>query len=478
MKKGFWYSFLLLLVFCLGACGDKEQEGQETPNEDRTFTVVFYDANMDVLHQEEVGLGQDASLPNPPEKEGYLFDGWSVETDNVLSDLEVYPIFIPIHYSICYYSDGVLVYEEEGLNYLEDLPGLYLMDKEGYQFMGWYVDADYETLFAGTKMPSNDLHLHAKWVIESSLATEEVYYFRSTFGNTNGNLQNLGLAVYDFNRSRHLYSVGQSIYTYNPSTDTSELILTSAYGGRPMYLNIYADQLYYIDSAHGYLMSYDLVDQELTLISEKEYHYLGRYQSYIYAMSYEDYYGEDRFVLRYYSESSASFGSMTMHTVEHINMDRSRLLFTEMDAQVLRLSATNFYGQTNVVDFVSLGFDEIKELIVEEVNQDYDVFLGMLASKGEELGFYLYDTVDGLRQVQVSNNLHALNFNGEFYYYIDGQSMVKVNPETLAQETILALGDTIDFLCMVQHWIYYGDAESDLLYRVHPDTLEIEVLSD
>jgi uncharacterized repeat protein (TIGR02543 family) len=470
------------MIFLLAGCGSGEVDDEKNtdgPSGDvDIYTVIFYDSQMNILKEVEVAEGEDVIAPSDPSKDGYTFSQWSTSFEDVSIDLNIYPIFIPNQYSISFYSENSVVEVWNNLFVASTLDSLPVITRDGYIFDGWYVDAQLTVKFNGTVMPSNDLTLYAKWVADSSLATEELYYFSSTFGNTNGNLQNTGLAVYDSTRNIHLYSVGASVYAYDPVSDETELLFTSTYGGRATYLNMYDDNLYYIDSADGYFMRYDMISGTVEVLSDKEHHFLAREQSYIFVQTYEEYYGTYKYLLKRYSESSDSYLSSVVQSIEHINIDYGRIYYNEIDSVEFDLRASNFMGRTTVAYLSSDGFTEIDELVLQDVTQAYEEYIGLIASVGDDYGLYLYNTIDGVTEVELSTNIHNLNFDGTYFYYIQGTNLVKLNPETLDKTILLTVSSDTDFLNIVQHWIYYGDYDTGVISRLHPDTLEVEVLSE
>ena len=60
-----------------------------TPRYTNEYTVSFVDYNNNVLKTESVLAGQDASAPEEPSREGYLFTGWDTTFTNVQSDLTI-----------------------------------------------------------------------------------------------------------------------------------------------------------------------------------------------------------------------------------------------------------------------------------------------------------------------------------------------------------------------------------------------------
>jgi uncharacterized repeat protein (TIGR02543 family) len=60
-----------------------------------TYTVTFKDHDGTVLAEEVVEHGKAATAPEDPEREGYIFNGWDTEFDNITSDLVVTATYIP-----------------------------------------------------------------------------------------------------------------------------------------------------------------------------------------------------------------------------------------------------------------------------------------------------------------------------------------------------------------------------------------------
>ena len=54
-----------------------------------TFTVTFVDGQGNILKTETVESGQAATAPAAPTRDGFTFDGWDTDFDNVTSDLTV-----------------------------------------------------------------------------------------------------------------------------------------------------------------------------------------------------------------------------------------------------------------------------------------------------------------------------------------------------------------------------------------------------
>lgn len=62
----------------------------EESQKDEKYTVTFKNDNGEILKTEEVPSGNAATPPNPPEKEGYTFIGWSQDFNHITSDSEIF----------------------------------------------------------------------------------------------------------------------------------------------------------------------------------------------------------------------------------------------------------------------------------------------------------------------------------------------------------------------------------------------------
>ncbi|MGN0819460.1 MAG: leucine-rich repeat protein, partial [Christensenellaceae bacterium] len=135
---------LLLLLCCsvaLVACNNN------------SYTVAFKvdDRNFDVVLADE---GNSVSLPSPPEKDGYTFDGWYADesctqkyTDSasISQDTDLYAKFTPNVYTITYDADGGTNPNTTTSFTVEDKVVLADAQKPGYLFKGWKNGDEYMT---------------------------------------------------------------------------------------------------------------------------------------------------------------------------------------------------------------------------------------------------------------------------------------------------------------------------------------------
>lgn len=98
----------------------------------KTYTVKFFGFNNELLKEEVVEDGKSATAPVVSGLEGYQFDGWSVDFNNVTSDLEVFANFSIIKFTISFVVDGITLkeYFVEYNKSLDELP--IVPEKEGF----------------------------------------------------------------------------------------------------------------------------------------------------------------------------------------------------------------------------------------------------------------------------------------------------------------------------------------------------------
>ena len=101
------------------------------------YVVKFYDDLGNVISEQIINYNEDAIEPNILIKEGYEFTGWDKEFNNVKSNLDIYPKYEQIKYVVKFYDDLGNVISEQIINYNENAIEPNIPTKEGYEFTGW-----------------------------------------------------------------------------------------------------------------------------------------------------------------------------------------------------------------------------------------------------------------------------------------------------------------------------------------------------
>ena len=132
----------------------------------KIFTIIFSSDGNRVGAILYLEYGKTITPPKMDEKEGYNFIGWS-DGENILtdytatSDLELDAVYEIKTYTVNYY------YGEELLKTLTVNHGenaeLYLYEKTGYVFFGWFTDKELTTPYIFSKKINADVDLYAYW---------------------------------------------------------------------------------------------------------------------------------------------------------------------------------------------------------------------------------------------------------------------------------------------------------------------------
>ncbi len=103
----------------------------------KTYTVIFYDRNGVVLDEQTVPHGESAKAPALDDYEGYYFVGWDKPTDNVISNIELRPIYSPKTYKITFYGIDDEAIDEQTVAHgiVPIAPQVPVID--GFVFTGW-----------------------------------------------------------------------------------------------------------------------------------------------------------------------------------------------------------------------------------------------------------------------------------------------------------------------------------------------------
>lgn len=152
-------------------------------SEDETiiYEIIFnYDNEEDIIYNVESGT--IIKEVDKPYKEGYTFINWLDEFGNVYdfnsiidSNLELRAYYEINTYSVIFES----YLEEENivlnLDYNSVITETYTPFKEGYKFIGWYLDPAYEEEYSFDSLVTEDLTLYAKYE-EIKFYTVKFYY--------------------------------------------------------------------------------------------------------------------------------------------------------------------------------------------------------------------------------------------------------------------------------------------------------------
>lgn len=106
----------------------------------KTFTVKFRDNDGNVVKEEVVNYNAAATAPTLKEIETFEFTGWDKAFDHVKTDLDILPIYSKIKFMVSFHDELGDLLEEQFVEYGKDATEISAPNKEGYKFVGWDED--------------------------------------------------------------------------------------------------------------------------------------------------------------------------------------------------------------------------------------------------------------------------------------------------------------------------------------------------
>lgn len=168
--------------------------------EKRTYTVTFVDDEGNILKTEQVKHGEDAEGLKPEKKGYFTFVGWDKTLYEITEDTTITAIYEQLEHKIAFYDGNEKL--DLGLNsYKEgEEVALPIYNKEGYQFDGWYL---------------SNLSMTEYQYVDKN-ATSNLTYYAKTTPLLNLNPIVLPESTYKFETiNKNLHSSGTS-YVYQP----------------------------------------------------------------------------------------------------------------------------------------------------------------------------------------------------------------------------------------------------------------------
>lgn len=109
------------------------------------YTVTFMDKEGDVFHRVQVEEGKAAIAPTVGEVVGYSFVKWDKDFTKVTENLEIYPVYEAVRYSVNYYLQENTIATENPAEYTIEDEEILLKEPalpEGINFVGWYANKE------------------------------------------------------------------------------------------------------------------------------------------------------------------------------------------------------------------------------------------------------------------------------------------------------------------------------------------------
>lgn len=180
LKKILGFLFLVLFAWTLIGC-------------DARIVEVSFQTNGG-QHIDKIELEQGEILEELPDaiRTGHTFLGWFedadfttefVPTKQILRNITVYAKWQINQYTITIHTDGGPNLEPITANYQTTLTIPEDITKEGYTFLGWYLDSAFTETFQYSRMPAENINIYARWAIDVYTVTfyvgDTVYTTRS-----------------------------------------------------------------------------------------------------------------------------------------------------------------------------------------------------------------------------------------------------------------------------------------------------------
>jgi uncharacterized repeat protein (TIGR02543 family) len=171
--KNVFKNIKIFILLCFILCSLIILAGCEESTHNDEFQITFDTQGgqlIDTIEEKALSL---IDLP-VPKREGYNFVGW-VETDSdmilpaslrLTKDFHLLALWEGKLYSVIYETNGGIPIEEDFFAYESSIE-LKTPRKQGYTFIGWYIDETLETPFNIITMPMEHLTVFAKWTINT-----------------------------------------------------------------------------------------------------------------------------------------------------------------------------------------------------------------------------------------------------------------------------------------------------------------------
>lgn len=194
----------------------------------------------------------------------------------------------------------------------------------------------------------------------------------ASHGNTNGNANNNGLAVYDHSLTFHYYAVKDRVYKYNPKTNMTYFLFASGDGSYIKHLSLGDSTLYYVTTANNYTYKHDLLANVSSLIYNEETLSIHRYYDNVFLQSNKLYYEVMTTGLGVYDHRTQSLTSKFQPGTNNVNLGWGRIIYNNNVAPTIELRDESFMGRTNIEYFDAQGFSELLNiLVITEASNTY-----------------------------------------------------------------------------------------------------------
>lgn len=130
-----------------------------------TYTVRFMNMDGTVIGSpQQVKYGENAVVPMDPVLYGYEFIEWIQSYKEIKADIDIHPRFNKEVFTVTFNSNGGNSVASKDAYYKDYISEPTSPEKQGYIFKGWYLDSSLETPFNFNSEITSDLTVYAKWI--------------------------------------------------------------------------------------------------------------------------------------------------------------------------------------------------------------------------------------------------------------------------------------------------------------------------
>ncbi|MDY0210766.1 MAG: InlB B-repeat-containing protein [Acholeplasma sp.] len=138
------------------------------------FTITYQTNGGSLITEEEQDFGSQITVPEAPYKVGHDFEGWY--SDEALTtvfafstmpanNITLYAKWVVKNFTISFEENGGETLTDLEVPYQGVMPTMPVPIKEGYRFVGWFIDEAFTTAFTQEVMADSNIDLFAKYEI-------------------------------------------------------------------------------------------------------------------------------------------------------------------------------------------------------------------------------------------------------------------------------------------------------------------------
>ena len=105
--------------------------------ENKTYNVIFTDGQGNILSTQKVEKGKSAIIPSNPVKNGYTFNGWDKEVDNITSDITINAKWLVNQYEVTFTDGKGNILSTQKIEHGKNAIIPKNPESKGQEFIGW-----------------------------------------------------------------------------------------------------------------------------------------------------------------------------------------------------------------------------------------------------------------------------------------------------------------------------------------------------